>query len=131
MPKILLVEDDTLGRETTFDFLEMLGFEVIWADNGEVGLALARATLPDLIISDIVLPGLDGYQLLAALREHPLTAPIPLIILSGLATQMDQLTGLAAGAASYVVKPFRLSELLEAIETCLAKPKATTPPIKS
>jgi CheY-like chemotaxis protein len=119
MKKLLLIEDNALVRETTLDWLEVENFEVISAENGLVGLELAREQHPDLIISDIVMPEMDGYELLSALRQQPLTADIPFIFLSAKAEKADKNYALRAGADNYLVKPFNLVELLNVIEICL------------
>jgi DNA-binding response OmpR family regulator len=119
MTKILVIEDDAPTRASIVDLLEAEEFEVISAENGVVGLELARHQPPALIISDILMPGLDGYQLLAALREQADTAQIPVIFLSAKVEEDSLLRAKAAGAAYYLAKPFDHSTLLAAIQACL------------
>ena len=121
MTKLLLIEDDSLLRVTTLDLLQIEDFEVIVAENGAEGLRLACEQQPDLIISDIVMPEMDGYQVLSALRQEPLTTHIPFVFITAKAEKTDITYGREAGAADYLVKPFSTTELLSTIKACLHK----------
>jgi DNA-binding response OmpR family regulator len=121
MTKLLLIEDDALLRVTTLDLLQIEDFEVLVAENGAEGLKLACQYQPDLIISDIVMPEMNGYEVLSALRQEPLTAHIPFVFITAKAEKADIIYGREAGADDYLVKPFTSSDLLSAIEACLHK----------
>ncbi|MEM6628727.1 MAG: response regulator [Bacteroidota bacterium] len=121
MKKILLVEDNLEVRENTAEILELSGYEVLTAENGKVGVQLAQANDPDLIICDIMMPELDGYGVLRILNKDPNTAQIPFIFLTAKAEMSDMRKGMNLGADDYLTKPFDEVELLDAIELRLAK----------
>ncbi|MGG6293126.1 hybrid sensor histidine kinase/response regulator [Leptolyngbya sp. AN02str] len=124
MKKILVIEDDELIRANLQDLLELEGFDVICADTGAQGLAQAQSICPDLIISDIMMPGLNGYDLLTSLRQDSQLAFIPFIFLSAKAEKTNIRHGMKLGADDYLTKPFESAELLDAISTRLAKQAA-------
>src|SRR5438045_8185888 len=115
MKKILVIEDDELIRSTTIDLLEVEGFEVIGGANGREGLEKAQQHRPDLIISDIMMPALNGYEVLARLREIPATRAIPVIFLTARADKLSLRHGMEQGADDYLTKPFTRAEMLKAI----------------
>jgi DNA-binding response OmpR family regulator len=121
MKKILVIEDEASVGNNIQEILESGGFDVILAQNGEAGIELAKQLIPDLIICDIMMPGLDGYGVLMALREQPDTAMIPFIFLTAKTTREDFRQGMNLGADDYITKPFRRAELLESIEARLEK----------
>lgn len=121
MPKILVIEDEESVRENLLDLLEAEDFETISADNGQIGLDLAISQLPDLILCDMMMPELDGYGVLTALRKEPLTATIPFIFLTAKSAKSDFRQGMDLGADDYLTKPFTRSELLSAIKNKLEK----------
>ncbi len=108
MPKLLLVEDDTTLLETLAYNLTQEGYEVTCATDGIAALNLARAEKPDLILLDIMLPGLDGLTVCRTLR-HETNAPI--VLLTARTGEVDRIVGLDSGADDYIVKPFSLAEL--------------------
>ena len=116
-PKILVVEDDRDLALLLRHQLESEGYQVILAGGGEDALWLAREEQPQLITLDIMLPDVDGFVVLEQLKDHPVTAPIPVVITSVLA-ESDQ--GYALGAVDYVVKPFSEDRLLETVRNALA-----------
>lgn len=124
MTKILVIEDETAIRENIVDVLDNEGFEVAEASNGAVGLQLAKTLQPDLILCDVMMPELNGYDLVKALRQAPETATIPLIFLTAKTTKADFRQGMVQGANDYLTKPFTIAELLEAIDSQLAKQTA-------
>ncbi len=116
---ILVVEDDpsiALGLRIN---LEKEGYVVVTADDGERGLALARDESPDLIVLDVMLPKLNGFEVLDTLRREGRTMPI--IVLSARSAEMDKVTGLELGAEDYVAKPFSLAELLARVRAALRR----------
>lgn len=121
MKTILAIEDEESVRINILEILRSGGFEVIVAENGEDGVQLAKQHLPDLIVCDILMPGLDGYDVLIALREQPTTAMIPFIFLTAMSTREDFRQGMNLGADDYITKPFRRTELLEAVAARLEK----------
>lgn len=126
--KILVIEDQSSLREEILLSLEFLDFETIGAENGLVGVKLAQEHLPDLIICDIMMPELDGYGVLAAMRQEPETARIPFIFLSAKADRSDIRYGMNLGAEDYLTKPFTIDELSKTINARLAKYAAITQP---
>jgi len=121
MKKILVIEDEETIRELICDQLEVEGYETIAAKNGQKGIELAIANLPDLIICDIMMPGIDGYKVLEELEKNPKTKIIPFIFLTALGTKADMRLGMNLGADDYLTKPFTGEELLEAVIIRLEK----------
>jgi len=121
MKKILLIEDDKAVRENTSELLALANYQVITANNGKIGLALANTHRPDLIICDIMMPELNGYGVLQILYKDPKTQHIPFIFLSAKSEHKDIRKGMNLGADDYITKPFDESELFSAIESRLAK----------
>ncbi|MCX7592578.1 MAG: EAL domain-containing response regulator, partial [Fischerella sp.] len=121
MTKILVIEDEKSVRENLVELLEAEDFETIGAANGQIGLHLALTEVPDLILCDLMMPELDGYGVLTALRQEPLTATIPFIFLTAKATKSDFRQGMDLGADDYITKPFTRAELLSAIDSRLQK----------
>jgi two-component system sensor histidine kinase/response regulator len=121
MHTILIVEDETRLLEDIRDLLSFEGYVTLTAFNGREGVALAREHLPDLIVSDVMMPVLDGYGMLRALRDDPRTARIPLIFLTARAEREDIRHGMDLGADDYIVKPFTFEELLNAVQARLSR----------
>jgi PAS domain S-box-containing protein len=121
VPKILVVEDSKNIREEICEILQFEKFEVIWAENGLQGLELAKKELPNLILSDILMPKLNGYQLLAELQKLPTTKSIPFIFLSAKSELLDLRKGMNMGADDYLVKPFNTEELITVVKNKLKK----------
>ncbi|WP_414579545.1 response regulator [Anabaena sp. CCY 9402-a] len=121
MPKVLVIEDDINVRQNILELLENEGFNLHEAENGQIGVQLAQAEMPDLILCDVMMPELDGYGVLKALRQNPTTAMIPLIFLTAKSDKTDFRQGMEMGADDYIVKPFTRAELLAAIACRLAK----------
>jgi two-component system sensor histidine kinase/response regulator len=113
--KILIIEDEEAIRETLRDLLELNGHSVTDAADGLTGVQRAKEQ-PELILCDIGLPGLNGYQVLAALQQLPECRDIPFIFLTAWADRQDQRKGMALGADDYITKPFTQKEILDAIE---------------
>ncbi len=103
---ILLVDDDRTVREVLVEKLSQEGFEVVEAENGEQGVALALQRRPDLIISDIIMPRMDGWDLCTTLRLMPSTKTIPFVFLTSMDKTPDRILGIKLGADDYLTKPF-------------------------
>ena len=121
MKTLLLIEDDTILRETTAEILELEGYKVVVAANGKRGVEQARIMLPDLIICDIMMPELDGYDVFKLLSEDESTKKIPFIFMSAKTEIKDVRKGMDLGADDYLTKPVEEELLLSAIESRLAK----------
>lgn len=121
MKTILLIEDDAILRENTAELLELSNYRVIKASNGKYGLLSAKQYLPDIIVCDIMMPELDGYQVLKELSKNEATINIPFIFLSAKTHHKDVRKGMNLGADDYITKPFNEEELICAIESRLAK----------
>jgi diguanylate cyclase (GGDEF)-like protein len=121
MTKILVIEDEQPVRENILDLLDAEGFDAIGAENGRIGVQLALQSVPDLVICDVMMPEVDGYGVLNALRQDPITATIPFIFLTAKAAKADLRQGMNLGADDYLTKPFTIAELLGAIATRLQK----------
>ena len=121
MPKILLVEDNEMNRDMLSRRLLKAGFEMVMALDGEQAIDLARSEAPDLILMDISLPGLDGWEATRRLKAMPETRPIPIIALTAHAMAGDREKSLAAGCNDYDTKPIDFRRLLEKIQGFLAK----------
>jgi CRP-like cAMP-binding protein/CheY-like chemotaxis protein len=122
--KILLIEDDQTMRENTAEILELAQYNVVTATNGRDGSIMAKEVKPDLIVSDIMMPGLDGYGVLHVLSKDPSTASIPFIFLTAKAEKSEWRKGMELGADDYITKPFEDTELLNAVEARLKKTEA-------
>lgn len=119
--RILLIEDKAGLLDTLKSLLELHDYTVITASNGEEGIAMAIRHLPDLVISDIYMPLVSGYELLDQFREHPLLHKIPVLITSGKKEDDEITTALQKGAAGYLIKPFVFAHLHEQIKKALKK----------
>jgi DNA-binding NarL/FixJ family response regulator len=115
MKTILVIEDQPQMRRNLQTILEMEGFQVLVADRGPAGLALARDELPDLILCDIMMPELDGFGVLQGLRDHRPTATIPFVFLTAKGEKADFRAGMNLGADDYLTKPVTKAELLAAL----------------
>lgn len=121
MNKILIIEDQPQMRRKLAMILEREHFQVAAAPNGLIGLDLARSDPPDLVICDVMMPELDGYGVLARLREEEKTKRIPFIFLTAKGENQDIRTGMNLGADDYLTKPVPAHELIEAIEARLER----------
>ena len=119
MPKILLVEDNEMNRDMLSRRLQRRGYEVVTAVDGESGLALTRTEAPALVLMDMSLPGVDGWEATRQLKADPATRAIPVIALTAHAMAGDREKALAAGCDDFDIKPIDLDRLLGKIETLL------------
>jgi two-component system alkaline phosphatase synthesis response regulator PhoP len=120
MPRILIVDDEPEMLRGLEDNLRFEGYQTLTAPDGERALALALSEAPDLIVLDLMLPGLSGWEVCRALRQRGLDVPV--IMLTARGTEADQVSGLEIGADDYVTKPFSLRELLARIRAVLRRP---------
>ena len=118
---VLVVDDDPVILRLLQVNFDLEGIDVVIAIDGEEGLKLAQSDPPDLVISDIMMPRVNGLELLAALRSSPDTASMPVILLSAKAQVADVQRGLELGADDYVTKPFDPLELIDRVYKVLAK----------
>ncbi|MBD2256698.1 response regulator [Pseudanabaena sp. FACHB-2040] len=121
MKQVLVIEDETQTREIFSRCLTFEGFAALAADSGIEGIELAQSTLPDLIVCDIMMPDLDGYQVLSTLRQDVATAAIPFIFLTAKVTMADLRQGMALGADDYLTKPCTVEQFLSAVTTRLER----------
>ena len=121
MKNILVIDDKEDIRILIKAVLSNYGFNVIEADNGRLGVQMLRDQKLDLVVCDINMPGMDGYQTLGAVRESSATAPIPFILMTGLVSRDGFRRGMANGADDYLLKPFTTDELVEAVMSRLAR----------
>ncbi len=129
MTRILVIEDEQSIRDTLQDILELEGFEALGAENGLVGIQLAKQYIPDLIICDVMMPEVDGYGVLKTLHQDVDTASIPFIFLTAKADRPSLRQGMNLGADDYLTKPFTPQELLEALTSRLKKKEVQTQPL--
>jgi two-component system, cell cycle response regulator DivK len=122
MPRILLVEDNELNRDMLSRRLTRKGYEVLMAEDGASGVALALSERPDLILMDISLPVLDGWEATRRIKADPATAAIPVIALTAHAMAGDKQMALSVGCDDYDTKPVELARLLDKMEQLLSQP---------
>lgn len=121
MPKILIIEDEPGIRENLVEILTLENHAPLAASDGQTGLELTRTYRPDLILCDVMMPGLDGYEVLKALRADAATARIPFVFLTARGERADVRAGMNLGADDYLIKPVRVNELLDAIAARLER----------
>ncbi|OAI49772.1 two-component system response regulator [Planctomycetaceae bacterium SCGC AG-212-F19] len=121
MPKILLVEDNEMNRDMLSRRLARKGYEVVIAVDGGQGVELAKSAAPELILMDMSLPVLDGWEATRRIKADPATQPIPIIALTAHAMAGDREKALEAGCEDYDTKPIELNRLLEKMEALLKK----------
>lgn len=122
--KILVIDDNLEMRENIAEILELASYEVVTAEDGKKGVAVAKSELPDLIICDVMMPELDGYGVLHILNKSPETFGIPFIFLTAKSETTDMRRGMSLGADDYITKPFEEADLLDAVEMRLRKSSA-------
>ncbi len=121
--RILIIEDDPAVLRATSYILEKEGYEVLTAMNGLEGLTKAKGENPDLLILDVMLPGIDGFEICHRLRDEAQTAQLPILMLSAKGQAADKSMGLQVGANEYLTKPVERLVLLGKIESLLAAEK--------
>ena len=120
MPRILIVEDDELNRDSLRRLLRRRGYEILLAVDGEEALTVAAAERPDVILMDMRLPGIDGWEATRRLKADPATRSLPIVALTAHAMASDRDRALAAGCDDYDTKPVELPRLIEKIDALLA-----------
>jgi len=119
METILLIEDNNEILENFTEFLEIEGYKILRTSNGEQGIELAMKFIPDLIICDVLMPEMDGYEVLHSLLEASATSQIPFIFSTSMSERVERAEALSLGADDYIIKPFDMDVLLEMIKTWL------------
>lgn len=109
--RILVVDDENINLRLVSRLLEMEGYEVVSAQSGEAALHLIEQTRPDLALLDVMMPVMDGYELCRRLRQNPVTAQIPIVMLTAVVDENDRLKGIEAGADDCFPKPFDVDVL--------------------
>ncbi len=130
MDRILLIEDETDIRENLTELFENRSFLVFTAENGKTGFEKAREIIPDVIISDVIMPEMDGFQLVQAIKSDARTMHIPVILLTAKSMLESKLEGLKLGADDYVTKPFEFEELLARAQSAIANRKRVMQRVK-
>jgi twitching motility two-component system response regulator PilH len=115
--KILIVDDSPTERHVLNDMLTKAGFEVVASDNGEDAIHKSKQLKPDLILMDVVMPGLNGFQATRAISRDPETRSIPIIMCTSKSQETDKIWGLRQGARDYIVKPVNREELIAKIQS--------------
>lgn len=126
MFRILIVDDTASHCLLVSRWLTKHGFEVLTAKDAELGIDLAQEKQPDLILMDVVMPGINGFEATRALKSRPQTANIPVVLLSSKQSRIDKAWGLQQGASAYLVKPIQESVLMDMVERVLQKPVSST-----
>ncbi len=121
MARILIAEDEPHIFQLVEFRLQRLGHEIYWARDGEQALELAGAHAPDVIMLDVMMPILDGFQVLKRLKANPETKAMPVIMLTARGQESDIVSGIEGGASGYVVKPFSFPELIACVNAALAQ----------
>jgi DNA-binding response OmpR family regulator len=125
--KILVVEDDPISLRLIQYTLQHEGYQVLSAPNGLDGMRKVREEEPDLVILDVMLPGIDGFEICHRLRAEPQTARLPILMLSAKAQEIDRDTGLKVGADDYLAKPASPSEIVKRVESLLTQSRHSPP----
>lgn len=123
MARILIIEDNPANMKLACLLLDNAGHTALCATDAETGLIQARAELPDMILMDIQLPGMDGLAATVLLKKDPITAAIPVMALTAMAMKDDEEKARAAGCDAYIAKPLRYQELYAAIDALLHSKK--------
>ncbi|HLO87999.1 MAG TPA: response regulator transcription factor [Nostocaceae cyanobacterium] len=122
MPLTILIADDDLGtRLSISDYLELSGYTVLTADNGQEALTIVEEYHPDLIVTDIVMPRMNGYELVRRVRQQPAFRLLPVILLTARTKTQERILGYQSGCDLYLPKPFELEELAAAIRNLLER----------
>jgi two-component system alkaline phosphatase synthesis response regulator PhoP len=123
--KILVIEDDPATLRLVDYSLKQEGYEIITASNGLEGIRKALRESPDLVILDVMLPGMDGFEICYRLRSEPATSKLPILMFSAKAQEIDKNTGIKVGADDYLTKPSAPADIIIHVEKLLAKKGGT------
>jgi len=126
MPAVLVVDDEQSLRDSIRYVLGHAGLRVITADTGQQAIQLARAEHPDLVVLDVLMPGLNGFQVCRVLRSE---STVPILLLSARGEEIDRVTGLDLGADDYLTKPFAMAELLARVRALLRRAQMASPSV--
>ena len=127
MPRILVIDEDALLRANLRRLLVLEGYEVLEAEGGQRGVQMALDDPPDLVLCDLVMPDLGGFDVMRRLRADPRTSGVPFVAVTGSAAPAQVERGFTLGADGYVTKPFEIDHLLSVIVRLLADPRARQP----
>ena len=119
MPLVLIVDDSPTEQHVFCKALERHGFDTVVASDGEEAIAMAEQVQPEVIVMDVVMPGMNGFQATRRLSRNKATAAIPVVIVSSKGHETDRIWGLRQGAACYLVKPVETERLIAAVKTVL------------
>jgi len=119
MPLVLIVDDSPTEQHVFCKILERHGYDTVVASDGEEAIATAEQVQPEVIVMDVVMPGMNGFQATRRLSRNPATAKIPVVIVSAKSQETDRIWGLRQGASQYLVKPVEADELVAAVEAVL------------
>ena len=119
MARILIVDDSPSQLLGMKRIVEKLGHEAVTAEDGAAGVEAAKTSLPDLILMDVVMPNLNGFQATRAISKEPTTAHIPVVLVTTKDQETDKVWGMRQGAKAYITKPFTESQLVEVINSLL------------
>ncbi len=119
MSTVLIVEDTLSEMELMSLYLRQGGYTVIGATNAKEALDRAVEQKPDVIVTDVVMPGMSGFELCRSLKKHPVTEKVPIIICTSKSQQIDRLWGMRQGASAYITKPFTQEQLVRAVKTVM------------
>lgn len=125
MPTILVVEDEQSIADVIAYNLKKEGFNVVWERDGKAGVTRAQTLVPDLVILDLMLPGIDGLQVCRVLKSDNRTRHIPVMMLTARSSETDEIVGFNMGADDYVTKPFRVSPLIHRIKALIRRTDST------
>ncbi len=125
-PYILVVDDNEINLKLLSKILELGGYEVVTAHNGKDALKLIPQRMPDLAILDVMMPDMDGYELCSRIRQEPINAKIPIVMLTAMSDETERNLAMKAGADDIWSKPFEMDELRERLESLLER-KQTKP----
>lgn len=118
--KILIIEDDTITAQLLALALRRKGYEVLQAENGPDGLQVTQDQIPDLILLDLMLPGMDGFEFLNQLRQMKNTASIPVVVVSAKSQPTDRERASDLGIKGYLTKPYRMQQLIDLVKEILS-----------
>lgn len=127
-PRILIIEDERALADVLTYNLDKEGFEVSWAADGQEGVRKAQATLPDIIVLDLMLPIIEGFEVCRILRSDPKTQNIRILMLTARSEEVDEIVGFNMGADDYVTKPFKIKPLVHRIKALLRRNAANEQP---